>query len=340
MTSKQLNNTPLPSLKRIALEDLKVTKDQVREYGNLSYRQTWIDAILDIRDGIKQLTISDVPPSFSEKPDSPEPKNVEKTDITDDCHIAIELGWASPLAEPFIPDDIVHIIVDPAKLIHLNQTHGRFKDWQPWMDVGCQFTLPVGSIYTILYFDVWGFCLTLKEDSSRPVTLSLTTIATLGTPILKNNLQFKTTTSNELEVAALKNGLLHQGSKKNDSTCITSVETEAVPLDYYLIIEGESSQIIELDNINISPDEHPEIWEALELLKKDEKQKNYTINLTTFRQAKSNAYEVVQSSPEPDLYTFESSPESPSATVPKLPLEDYFKALFLGLPVLVTNQSA
>ena len=332
MTSKQLKNTPLHELKRIALEDLKVTKDQVREYGHLSYRQTWIDAILDIRDGIKQLTISDVPPSFSEEPDSPEPENVRKTDITNDCHLAIELGWASSLSAPHICNDIAEI-VSPLRVILLSATHKRFKAWQPWMDIDRQFTFFNGSRHTILYFDVWGYCHTLEENASHSTAFDLAALAKYGTPIpLEKTVQFKAATSNELEVAASKDGFLHQGSKVNSFACPDVADVEATPLDDYLIIEGESSQPTEPEIINITPEEYPEIWEILQPPKVEKKQENHTIDLTT--------YEVIQSSPEPDLYTFESSPESRSSTAPKFPLEDFLKALFLGPQVLVPNQSA
>ena len=89
MTPKQLKDTPLPELKRIAFEELNLTKDQVREYGHLSYRATWENAIsltarsanADIRDGIKQLTITDALDSAIEAPNSQESENVRKKHI-------------------------------------------------------------------------------------------------------------------------------------------------------------------------------------------------------------------------------------------------------------------
>ena len=340
MTSKQLKDTPLQELKRIALEELNLTKDQVREYGHLSDRATWENAIrLTARSANANARIHNqaneilaIANQDIEEPDNQAPKNVEQANIANDNHIAVELGWASSLSAPHICNDITEI-VNPVRLPLLSATHKRLKGWQPWMKIGRQFTFFNGSRHTILYFDIWGYCHTLEENASHSTAFDLAALAKYGTPIpLEKTVQFKAATSNELEVAASKDGFLHQGSKVNSFACPDVADVEATPLDDYLIIEGESSQPTEPEIINITPEEYPEIWEILQPPKVEKKQENHTIHLTS--------YEVIQSSPDPNLYTFESSPESLGAVHPKLPLEDFFRALFLGLPVSQTNQLA
>ena len=156
MTPKQLKDTPLPSLKRIALEELNLTKDQVREYGHLSYRATWIDAIrLTARSANANARVHNQANEILAIANQA-PKNVEKNHfsasskhrIANDNHIAIELGWASSLSAPHICNDIAEI-VSPLRVILLSATHKRFKAWQPWMDIDRQFTFFNGSRHTI-----------------------------------------------------------------------------------------------------------------------------------------------------------------------------------------------
>ncbi|NJK37766.1 MAG: hypothetical protein HC920_08390 [Oscillatoriales cyanobacterium SM2_3_0] len=43
-----LNEQPIYELKRIALDELKLTPEQVKTHGNLTYKATWIAAIREV----------------------------------------------------------------------------------------------------------------------------------------------------------------------------------------------------------------------------------------------------------------------------------------------------
>ncbi|MEL7038670.1 MAG: hypothetical protein AAFO04_24110 [Cyanobacteria bacterium J06592_8] len=59
MTSERLQDKPLQELKAIALEELNLSKDEIREFGKLTHKATWVNAILEHRDGLKQLSLTD-----------------------------------------------------------------------------------------------------------------------------------------------------------------------------------------------------------------------------------------------------------------------------------------
>ncbi len=56
--SQRLEEKPLYELKAIALEELNLSKDDVRKFGNLTYKATWINAILDHQEEVKQLSLT------------------------------------------------------------------------------------------------------------------------------------------------------------------------------------------------------------------------------------------------------------------------------------------
>jgi|JFJP01.1.fsa_nt_gi hypothetical protein len=129
----------LAELKAKATE-LGLSPDDVRQYGSLSCKATWSDAINAISREFESVKPeNDITVTVNQS-------TTEDLPFDNPTHSLIDGEWV-----------LCSEIVNPETLPSLAETDTRFEAWQPWMIPSANFTTG-RQVYTILYFDVWGNC--------------------------------------------------------------------------------------------------------------------------------------------------------------------------------------
>ncbi|MGB3403372.1 MAG: hypothetical protein WBA77_11850 [Microcoleaceae cyanobacterium] len=182
MTQHSINEKTLPELKQLALDELGLTRDEVKQHGDLRQRSTWLKAITqaykddkttqaDQKLPVVQVTASSNNSIYSELlPDNTPPKK------------QIELSIVPWLSDPETLKRIeasidwkhhCNLLVSPSDLEQLKLKDTKFCCYEDWMHPGKFVNVyPVG-LAQVLLFDLHGIIYYIPFSGNRILSQSL-----------------------------------------------------------------------------------------------------------------------------------------------------------------------
>jgi hypothetical protein len=192
MTQHSIEAKTLPELKQLALDELGLTRDEVKQHGDMRSRSTWLKAVKSaLNEGkttqehqnlsiIQAIELSDNTPNPGELPDN---ATSEKP---------IELSTVPYLEKPetlarleryFTKKYRAKEFVKPSDLEQLKRTERAFSEYENWMYPGKFVNVQIMGFCQTLFFDEIGHIYFFPFEGKATIGYHLSRFVREATPV-------------------------------------------------------------------------------------------------------------------------------------------------------------
>jgi hypothetical protein len=191
MTQHSIETKTLPELKQLALEELGLTREAVKQHGDLRSRSTWLKAIMiAYKDGLTTKSYQELPitQATALQHNATDSEALQHNAVDDGL---IELSVIPWLHDPaarenieqvFSKKDSHNLIINSSDLEQCKGTFGRFCYYKDWMHPGKFVEVYPLGLAQVLFFDTYAHIYYIPFKDNRVHRQRLYSFVEYATP--------------------------------------------------------------------------------------------------------------------------------------------------------------